>query len=566
MEGIPGNIGYLSYTSTQIVLMPWLELNNTYIYGRDMFCDGTMINSTQGCTVLRGNYYAQEKSESFKEAKNIIEAGGSIESVLEGAEPGIEKLVKNNTAGMENSFGIKDASLSEQIPIGIPREGWDTGHSTLHPLGLGSNSTFLNKLRKTGWTFSRAFSIYWGSNWNSGPIEGHVVIGGYDKKRIIEPNVTAPLKYGDYSKSDGCFTGIRIVISDITVNFTDGSKKSIFPNNDKLHACLAPQRPSLLEPPRKYLDKFEEVTGTKHNGNTSNGFHWGAWIYDRTKSFKGDMTFHLESGLKIRIPNTQYMPPHVYHDEDGSRIMDTGARELAMPETPNGVPMLGRYFLTSAYLMVNHDVGTYTLWESNQNASIWKNDLVMIKDKDIAAQCPENATKPVETPTVSNTELIPESTTTIEQTESGSAVASPATIGGSVVGAVIGAAIIGLAAAWFIRRRKAVDSDAPAEMGPSGPGGEYDERKVMPPVYEAYGSRPEPDAEMVGSRPFPEAEMVGSQPLPTEMPGNLIYELDDNTAGSGTIFGSPTVVGSPNERFENRSDSDRDSILRTGKQ
>lgn len=278
------------------------------------------------------------------------------------------------------------------------------------------------------------------------------------------------------------------------------------------------------------------------------------------------MTFHLESGLKIRIPNTQYMPPHVYHDEDGSRIMDTGARELAMPETPNGVPMLGRYFLTSAYLMVNHDVGTYTLWESNQNASIWKNDLVMIKDKDIAAQCPENATKPVETPTVSNTELIPESTTTIEQTESGSAVASPATIGGSVVGAVIGAAIIGLAAAWFIRRRKAVDSDAPAEMGPSGPGGEYDERKVMPPVYEAYGSRPEPDAEMVGSRPLPEAEMVGSQPLPTEMPGNLIYELDDNTAGSGTIFGSPTVVGSPNERFENRSDSDRDSILRTGKQ
>ncbi|VUC32510.1 unnamed protein product [Clonostachys rosea] len=529
-----------------------------------MLCDGTGTNSTQGCTVLRGNYYAQEKSESFKEAKNMIEAGGSTESVFEGAEPGIEKLVKNNTAGMEGSFGIKDASLTEQIPIGIPREDWDTGHSTLHPLGLGSNSTFLNKLRKTGWTFSRVFSLYWGSNWNSRPIEGHVVMGGYDKKRIIEPNVTAPLKYGDYSTSDGCFTGIRIVISDITVNFTDGSNKSIFPNQDKLHACLAPQRPSLLEAPREYLDKFEEVTGTKHNGNTSTGFHWGAWIYDRKQSFKGDMTLHLESGLKIRIPNTQYMPPHVYHDEDGSRIMDTSARELAMPESQNGVPMLGRYFLTSAYLMVDHDVGTYTLWESNQNASIWKPDLVMIKDKEIAAQCPDNATKPVETPTVSATGDIPESTTSTEQTETGSSVASPATIGGSVVGAVVGVVIIGLAVAWFIRRRRTEASNKPVEMGASGAGGEYYDRK--PPVYEAYGSRPEPDAEMMGSRPLPEAEMVGSQPLPTEMPGNLIYELDDNTVGSGTGFGSPTVVGSPNDNFDNRSDSDRDSILRTGKQ
>ncbi|CAH0046776.1 unnamed protein product [Clonostachys solani] len=534
------------------------ELNNTYIYDRDMFCNETITNSTQGCTVLRSNYYAQDKSESFKEAKNMIEAGGSIESVLEGAEPGIEKLVKNNTAGMENSFGIKDASLSEQIPIGIPR------HFASSWLGL--QLYISQQIRKTGWTFSRAFSLYWGSNWNSMPIKGHVVMGGYDKKRIIEPNVTAPLKYGDYSKSDGCFTGIRIVISDITVNFTDGSNKSIFPNKDKLHACLAPQRPSLLEPPREYLDKFEEVTGTKHNGNTSSGFHWGAWIYDRKQSFKGDMTFHLESGLKIRIPNTQYMPPHVYHDEDGSRVMDTSARELAMPETLNGVPMLGRYFLTSAYLMVNHDVGTYTLWESNQNTSIWKNDLVMIKDDEIAAQCPDNATKPVETPSVSTTEVIPESTTTVEQTESGSSVASPATIGGSVVGGVIGAAIIALAAAWFIRRGRAAASDAPVEMGASSAAGEYDDRKLMPPVYEAYGSRPEPDAEMMGSRPLPEAEMVGSQPLPTEMLGNLIYELDDNTVGTGTMFGSPTVVGNPDEHFENRSDSDRESILRTGKQ
>ena len=115
------------------------------------------------------------------------------------------------------------------------------------------------------------------------PIDGSLVLGGYDEEKVIGANYTAPLRYDDYTGTAGCWTGMKVTISDIRVNFRDGSDESIFPSNTALPCCIVPQRQLLLEAPGAYVSSFEEVTGTNHTEN-SYGLHWSARLIDADKA------------------------------------------------------------------------------------------------------------------------------------------------------------------------------------------------------------------------------------------------------------------------------------------
>ena len=52
-------------------------------------------------------------------------------------------------------------------------------------------------------------------------------------------------------------------------------------------------------------------------------------------------------------------------DRNGSLTIDPSTKELLISRLGNQTATLGRYFLTSAYLMINHEVHTFTLWQAN---------------------------------------------------------------------------------------------------------------------------------------------------------------------------------------------------------
>lgn len=82
--------------------------------------------------------------------------------------------------------------------------------------------------------------------------------------------------------------------------------------------------------------------------------------------FDGDLTFVLDSGLEIRVPNSQFITPQVDILRNGSLSVNETQKELLMALlSADKTPTLGRYFLTSAYLMVNHDANKFTLWQAN---------------------------------------------------------------------------------------------------------------------------------------------------------------------------------------------------------
>ncbi|KAH7182013.1 aspartic peptidase domain-containing protein [Fusarium sp. MPI-SDFR-AT-0072] len=444
MKGIPAEIG----TPPQnLVLLPWADLNNTWIYA-EPFCKDSGIPNDESCKVRRGGIFNEEKSTSFTGARNIVKAGGAPnETFFKGGQYGVRNLIKSANGAID-SFTLQGSTELEKFPFGIPTSKWDDTYSTLSPLGLGRNSTYLNALRKAGKIGSRVWSIFWGRMWIKEPLDGSLILGGYDEKKVTGKNYTAPLVYGDFDGSDGCWTGMKVTLTDIQINYLGGTNVSIFPKGTTLQCCIDPANHLLLEAPTPYIRNFESVSGLKTNYSLS-GLHWNALQTGLDKQFLADLTFHLDSGLKIRVPNNQYMIPTVDIASNGSRTSDASKRDILITDFEDEPPILGRYFLTAAYLMVNHDAGTFTLWQANATR---ERSLVRVFDEETGKKC-ENATGVIQT-SAPYTGSASESSRPDIGIGSNSGSLSGAAIGGAVVGAVAGAVLIGLGIAYFLIRKK----------------------------------------------------------------------------------------------------------------
>lgn len=254
------------------------------------------------CEVRRGNLFYENTSSTFHKEADIAAAGGAgLETNVSGSEFGIPTLISTSLIGIDN-LALAGINLTN-FPVGIPRKNWDHGYTILHAMGMGSNSTVLNRLVETGQTASRVWSIFWGRMWNDNPIDGSLVLGGYDSEKVIGQS-------------------------------------------------------------------FENVTGTKTIG-PSFGLHWSAALYDAKTVFTGDMVISFSSGLQVTVPNDQFMVPFMTIDRNGSRIFNDSQREFLFNPVLDHVqlPTLGRYCLTSAYLMVDHDAHTFTLWQENPSTT-----------------------------------------------------------------------------------------------------------------------------------------------------------------------------------------------------
>lgn len=151
--------------------------------------------------------------------------------------------------------------------------------------------------------------------------------------------------------------------------------------------------------------------------------------------FDGDLTIVLGSGLRVRVPNTQFITPHVHMNPNGSRELDYDRLDLVINGLDTDLATLGRYFLTSAYLMVNHDAKAFTLWQANPTTST---SLVRVLDEASSKKCGRA-----------------HDIMSMSRTSAGSSRPSGAVVGGAVAGGIVAAALLGLGAFFLIRRKRA---------------------------------------------------------------------------------------------------------------
>lgn len=207
------------------------------------------------------------------------------------------------------------------------------------------------------------------------------------------------------------------------------------------------------------------------------------------------MTFYLDSGLEIRVPNSHFMTPFVDVDRSGKRVVDKSKREFLMNALSDQPATLGRYFLTAAYLMVNHDANSFTLWQANPTTS---SNLVPVHDEESASECSGDVPGLVQasiTPTDTPQDDTDKSGDGDISDSNGDGEVSPAVIGGAVGGAVGGLAIVAGTAAFLLVRRgrkqreNQVANDT--ELPPSYPHNEYKYPHIHSPrwgVQEVAGS------------------------------------------------------------------------------
>jgi len=171
----------------------------------------------------------------------------------------------------------------------------------------------------------------------------------------------------------------------------------------------------------------------------------------------------------VRIPNSVLVNPDLVIDkETGIPYTNNSALEIlinsAQDVNANDLPILGRQFLSSAYVMLNQDSGQFTLWEANPTTN---EDLVAV---DVNNRVVEKFC----TPSLSNTTEMPSNITSTQPTTASSSSHSASAhgisrgaIAGIVVGSIAGiAGTAGLIYYYCIRSRRNAAARVPNTPGP----------------------------------------------------------------------------------------------------
>lgn len=138
----------------------------------------------------------------------------------------------------------------ENIQMGIAASDWDTqGYKALMSFGLGTNSTLLRVLRLSDRIASRSWGFFWGFGFGM-PIQldGNFIFGGYDRAKVTGKRFTAKLTPNDPQ----CETQLVVDVLDLTLDFPNSTKVSIFPKTNPrpvMRTCIKPFVPVLMALP-----------------------------------------------------------------------------------------------------------------------------------------------------------------------------------------------------------------------------------------------------------------------------------------------------------------------------
>ncbi|KAH6111002.1 hypothetical protein HBI65_009810 [Parastagonospora nodorum] len=423
------------------------DYNETYIYGTYGFCMGY---SSGACVKFRGGAYDASKSSTDKSIGN-----------------------RKASDGFEANWTEDSLSLGSNISLssfgfGVPKQDLNQAFTSQSQLGLGRNSSFLRALVSAGDIGTKAYSLFWGLV--GGPVEkqtrGSLALGGLDKSLIADQNdnFTASLFYGSR-----CGTGMVVMISDILLNWPDGTDTSIFMGSQSavMQASISPSFVGLMSLPLSYYNSFWSLAGVPPADNKSEarslGINYFTMLFDPKDVHYGGLTIKLQNSISVEVPNTELVVPDTYIASNGAVQTNTLVRNIVINslqlDNNNDLPVLGRLFMSSAYVMVNQEAGKFSVWQANTGS---KNSEIVAVDRQnnmISEFCANS------TGGSSSAPSLPTSSTASSPQNEGSELSGSA-IGGIVAGALGGFAILGIIGFFWYRRRRSGSAAAEVAQEP----------------------------------------------------------------------------------------------------
>jgi hypothetical protein len=229
---------------------------------------------------------------TYKQEQTLLSAGGASDSV-----PNSQVTVDTTAAKwFQDDLVLASNATISTFPMAILGSAAGGDYVTENLLGLGPNSTILNALKARGSIASRTWSFFWGLNGatTSSQMDGSLIFGGYDAAKTTGQSVTAPLRH---VVGQNCPSGMAVTISDMLLNFPNGSSPSIFAaaGVGPLAACLEPEFPTLMTLPLDIWQTFNDLAGGDNIGrsfgiNFYSELFAAAGMYVQLSGFNTDAT------------------------------------------------------------------------------------------------------------------------------------------------------------------------------------------------------------------------------------------------------------------------------------
>lgn len=187
----------------------------------------------------------------------------------------------------------------------------------------------------------------------------------------------------------------------------------------------------------------------------------------------------------MKIPNTELVVPDTYIASGGAVQTNTSVRNVVINslQTDNGndLPVLGRLFMSSAYMMVNQDAGRFSIWQANAGSKT--SDIIAVdKQNNMVSDFCTKSTGGSSSATSFPTSPVPP-----QPQNEGSKLSSGA-IGGIALGAVGGIAILA-AIGFLLYRRRGSGITATGVAVAQEPG--FETADVKPPGYSMVPAGPQ---------------------------------------------------------------------------
>ena len=217
-------------------------------------------------------------------------------------------------------------------------------------LPLGTNSSFLRAAVMGRVAPSTAFGLWTGSR-SVAPVDGLLVIGGYDQARVAGPFTSLPV--GNWSLSRSC--PLQVTVSQITY-----AGISLFANSSEtINACIEPSTQRNVFTP-DVASAFGRVT-------SQNSTAYSGMYYPVNQRPTGNLTITLSNGYNTTITNSELFTPLRGSDQYGryaivnNSIIEAGVADNRQSDPSSVLPTLGGLFLTFNYLIVDYEKGQFRL-------------------------------------------------------------------------------------------------------------------------------------------------------------------------------------------------------------
>lgn len=260
-----GILGTIGTPPQNISFMVHSYLNSTWVYNStEPLCSNT--TTSPQCLTSRGGLYQTSNSSTYTPHLNVYSAGGNPSDV----QRTLGTHIWDNVFATD-IFHLSDNTSLSGFPIGIPGFEFGGEYDRQANLGLGQNSTLLQRLKLSAQIPSLSWSYWWGvsNSASSSATPGQIVFGGYDAAKIQGERFTQPLQ----APSAACQSGMIFSFTNMILRFPNGTAMDLNPSR-VLTGCVQPDFPAVMSiPADPYFWKWMNATNTRWMGR-SEGTYW----------------------------------------------------------------------------------------------------------------------------------------------------------------------------------------------------------------------------------------------------------------------------------------------------